>query len=917
MPIDELSADPFFAAVREEESLFARGDDDALVRYVKPTLLQFEETVSLIIDGEAVTVPKAKPQTDALGNPRRGPDGNFIPRSTTIYDAALELVERKVFTPDELSERIPVLCHLKHLDPVAVCRMCSVHISSIKRGKFTPGRKLVPACQHRVEDKMAVLSRSGPRDISQFLKRLADEFKIKTDDLPKEQSVQDYTKMVRESTRFLGELLAADHLQPDTERGDRYRDELGAVVQVVGASGPGRFSRNACGEVGRNRNLHSQSRPIPLDVIDAPPAKKGADFKASPRFPYDSRSIHVDHDRCILCDRCARSCSDVKPFKVIGHTGKGYRSRISFDLDQLMNESGCVQCGECMTACPTGALTLNRRVSPTSWGDGVRIPENPNESLPQGFLTADQMRNDVKLTFEEAGQRREFFPFRDISYSFLRWNEGAVRRRLLRPGDVLCRQGDFGSTAYLLVKGDFRGEQIVEPSEIPEDQASGYFNWLRSGRFATRSSGKSQFPISATRDLITGEIACLTNDRRTATLTATTDAEVLEVTRNVLAVLQRSPSARKVLDAIYRRRAIMTSLRKSERFRSLSDAQRTLLIAEFAKDAEIVRVEPGEVIIAEGDRVGFNDDRKTFHGDFYVIHLGFVKVSKTVDGQERVIGKLGKGDHFGEIALLPDHPVVGKAQRETGINPFQRSATCTALADVEIVRIPGRAFRKFFRYESRPEKRDEFSAIADRIANECVTRLTEHRQPPPVEEDRLGEFLRQGLYQGQKMLVLDLECCTRCDECTRACADAHGDGHSRLLREGLRFGNFLVAASCRSCHQPYCMDGCPVDAIHREATSLEILIEDHCIGCGLCEKNCPYASIQMVPRQGGRWSDLLGDVIEQPQAVAQVARKAVNCDLCHDLVKPGKDPFCVSACPHKAAFRWSGEKLMSEVEKRG
>ena len=229
MPIDELSADPFFAAVREEESLFARGDDDALVRYVKPTLLQFEETVSLIIDGEAVTVPKAKPQTDALGNPRRGPDGNFIPRSTTIYDAALELVERKVFTPDELSERIPVLCHLKHLDPVAVCRMCSVHISSIKRGKFTPGRKLVPACQHRVEDKMAVLSRSGPRDISQFLKRLADEFKIKTDDLPKEQSVQDYITGLH--VLLEDRYSDGDEIEATTPSGQRVR----GVVARLGA----------------------------------------------------------------------------------------------------------------------------------------------------------------------------------------------------------------------------------------------------------------------------------------------------------------------------------------------------------------------------------------------------------------------------------------------------------------------------------------------------------------------------------------------------------------------------------------------------------------------------------------------------------------------------------------------------------
>ncbi len=262
-------------------------------------------------------------------------------------------------------------------------------------------------------------------------------------------------------------------------------------------------------------------------------------------------------------------------------------------------------------------------------------------------------------------------------------------------------------------------------------------------------------------------------------------------------------------------------------------------------------MEPGSIIIAEGDRIGFDETGTIFRGDFYVIHIGFVKVSKMVAGVERVVAHLGKGDHFGEIALLPDHPLVSQARRESGINPFERTATCTALADVEIVRVPGSAFRKFFRHEPLPEKRDEFTRIADSIARDCVARLSEQREPVPIERDRLGEFLRQGLYQGQKMLVLDLQSCTRCDECTRACAEAHGDGHSRLLREGLRYGDFLVAASCRSCHQPYCMEGCPVDAIHRDAKSLEILIEDHCIGCSLCERNCPYGSIQMVPKQGG------------------------------------------------------------------
>lgn len=69
-----------------------------------------------------------------------------------------------------------------------------------------------------------------------------------------------------------------------------------------------------------------------------------------------SRVIDVDHQACILCDRCIRACDDVQSNEVLGRSGKGYSARIAFDLDQPMGESTCVSCGECAAACPTGAL---------------------------------------------------------------------------------------------------------------------------------------------------------------------------------------------------------------------------------------------------------------------------------------------------------------------------------------------------------------------------------------------------------------------------------------------------------------------------------------------------------------------------------------------------------------------------------
>jgi formate dehydrogenase major subunit len=82
--------------------------------------------------------------------------------------------------------------------------------------------------------------------------------------------------------------------------------------------------------------------------------------------PKDASSpvIAVDHEACILCDRCIRACDEVQSNHVIGRTGRTQDARIAFDLDQPMGESSCVSCGECVASCPTGALTNKQLTLP-------------------------------------------------------------------------------------------------------------------------------------------------------------------------------------------------------------------------------------------------------------------------------------------------------------------------------------------------------------------------------------------------------------------------------------------------------------------------------------------------------------------------------------------------------------------------
>lgn len=67
-------------------------------------------------------------------------------------------------------------------------------------------------------------------------------------------------------------------------------------------------------------------------------------------------AISVDMAKCILCTNCVRACRDVQGNDVIGIAGRGSKVRIVFDLEDPLAASTCVACGECVQACPTGAL---------------------------------------------------------------------------------------------------------------------------------------------------------------------------------------------------------------------------------------------------------------------------------------------------------------------------------------------------------------------------------------------------------------------------------------------------------------------------------------------------------------------------------------------------------------------------------
>ncbi len=281
-------------------------------------------------------------------------------------------------------------------------------------------------------------------------------------------------------------------------------------------------------------------------------------------------------------------------------------------------------------------------------------------------------------------------------------------------------------------------------------------------------------------------------------------------------------------------------------------------------------------------------------------------------GPRRTLAYLGRGEIIGEMGVFTDPP-------------RPRSATCIAYDHPDSgfqQRIPdGRMGAVPSRVELVKIKRAEFEQMRKtspdfdaKIRDLIAIRQLQQEETRDLQIGEAGgiapqsrEFERLGLIQGQKLMLIDLDRCTRCNACVEACVASHEDGRTRLYLDGPRYDKYLVPLTCRKCLDPVCMIGCPVGSINRGENG-EIIIRDWCIGCRMCAEQCPYGSIQMNELRTPIDLTLEQKTIIGPDATLKaVGEQAVVCDLCSSL--PSQDPSCCYACPHDAAFRIDAQKF--------
>jgi len=466
-------------------------------------------------------------------------------------------------------------------------------------------------------------------------------------------------------------------------------------------------------------------------------------------------------------------------------------------------------------------------------------------------------------------------------------------------GEQVIREGDWGgNTFYISVEG--RLEVSVRDPSTGHDRKVG------------------EIPPGASF----GEMSILAGVPRNATISVPTEerARVLEVRRPALRLLRKLPKFGQLLDANYRKYGLGRTLIDVRQ--ATGGALPQELLDRLGRAARFMVYAKHHVLFREGEVI----DR------VYYVRNGWVR-------RVRGLGHAAAGGDL-QVAGLTENVGVDflGAGNCLGLEGLERDGrwayTATVLQRTEVLEMavpPVRADRDLREAVSR-----HFSSFS--LADDDVGVAAGHDKFLVSATER---EIASGVVDGTNLLVMDMDKCVRCGNCSLACHTVHG--RSRLLRRGIHiqrpkdFGgvsseHVLVPSVCMHCQDPECLTGCPTGAIGRFDNGQIDIDPKTCIGCGDCATQCPYNAITMIPRKAEApppqplarklrgWLSLSPAAPPEP-VTATDSLLATKCNLCAgtELNPPGAQTqafSCQENCPTGALVRVNPREYFAEVNSR-